>query len=709
MPSLRKIWKQYAHSGIREDFPSSEKRHIFLLNLFWLIAVIAYLLYFLIVINTTTGSRQVLILSNLAMLSLFGMVRWLVQAGRTGLAKITLMLAINGGIFFYDNYLGQQAGVHFYYISFLFVSVYMFSFKRELGWLIFFVALPFALYAVVRFTDMHLVTQPVLVKNSLQSFLYSANFALSLVLVCFYTFYTSLITYENEGKLDQSKINLQTLIDNSEGSTWSISREYRIIAANNVYKADMQKIFSIQVYPGFDMTSTIARPDYPVQWIEQYDRVFRGESFSEEYIFENQVYELNATPIFDPKGEVLGAAFFARNIHRRKQNEKELIAAKEKAEMASKAKAQFLSTMSHELRTPLNGIIGITNILLNEQGLPAQQEYFDSLKYSSDHMLRLVDDLLDFNKIEAGKLELDRRVFNLRQMLTRVSEFFKSTAQEKQLQFHTTLGSELNCKVLADPTRLKQILDNLLSNAFKFTSRGSVTLKVTAQPLPQQKKATVLFEVTDTGIGIPQQKQASIFESFTQADARTTRRYGGTGLGLAISDRLATLMGGQLQVESIHGKGSRFWFVLHLECSEEPLEEIQKAALSEMPVFDQLRVLVAEDNPVNTMVASNILRKWKALVSHAANGAEAVDMAGREPFDLILMDLEMPVMDGWTAVNKIREFNPSIPIMALTAASYAEMAADLQARGINDFIQKPFRPEELHRKIQVLLNQGYNS
>jgi CheY-like chemotaxis protein len=319
-------------------------------------------------------------------------------------------------------------------------------------------------------------------------------------------------------------------------------------------------------------------------------------------------------------------------------------------------------------------------------------------------MLRLVDDLLDYNKIEAGKLELERRTFNLRNMLLRVADFFKNTAQEKQLQFQVELAEELNCFVLADPTRLKQVLDNLLSNAFKFTSRGSVTLKVSARRLPQKNKAAVLFEVSDTGIGIPQQKQATIFESFTQADARTTRKYGGTGLGLAISDRLTTIMGGQIQVESIHGKGSRFYFMLHMECSKEQEGESQTSLISEMAQFGNLQVLIAEDNPVNTMVAKSILRKWNMEVTHAENGAIAVELASRCSYDLILMDLEMPVMDGWTAVNKIREFNKEIPIVALTAASYADMQADLLAKGIDDFIQKPFRPEELHQKISRLVD-----
>jgi signal transduction histidine kinase/CheY-like chemotaxis protein len=504
-----------------------------------------------------------------------------------------------------------------------------------------------------------------------------------------------------EEKLQQISLNLQTLIDNTEGSTWSIGVDYQIITANSVYIGDMKRIFGIDVVPGFDMTPVVKRPDYPKEWLLQYDKVFGGESFKEEYIFNGLNYELQAVPIVGPDGKVLGSAFHARNITARKQNERELIKAKEKAEEATQSKAQFLSNMSHELRTPLNGIIGLSNILLSEPYLPQQKEYLETLKYSSDHMLSLVDDILDFNKIEAGKVELGVNVFNLKSTLEKLMHVFINQGKEKKLQVNVMLDEQLDCMVVGDLTRLRQVLNNLLSNAVKFTLKGSVSLKVLAHQQNANQLA-VDFSVKDSGIGIPSAHLERIFDSFTQADARTTRKFGGTGLGLTISKRLVQLMGGSLNVESVHGKGSEFSFSLSFEYAK--MQHLNNdadsnKAINEFTGLKNRRILVAEDNAVNMLVAKSILKKWEIDITPVENGKQAVEAMGNNAFDLVLMDLEMPVMDGRVAVKHIREKGNLIPIIALTAASFSDLKTELYDHGFDDFIQKPFRLEDLYEKI----------
>jgi signal transduction histidine kinase len=519
------------------------------------------------------------------------------------------------------------------------------------------------------------------------------------------TFHSRIITRRKIGEqeLQQSKINLQTLIDSVGNSTWSLTREYKIIAASQVYKDDMKRIFGVEVGPGFDVSQLFLLPNYPDEFREQYKTVFSGENVSVDYFFQDEHFELNAVSIKNMQSEVVGAVFFARNITYRKKTEQELTSAKIKAEEATVAKAQFLSNMSHELRTPLNGIIGLTNILLSETYLPSQTKHLEVLKYSSDHMLLLINDILDFNKIEAGKVILDNEPFNLLGTIEKMHSFFNREAAAKHLLFEANADEQMNRLVKGDVTRLRQVLTNLIGNAIKFTESGAVTFSASVVQYLSDKQCTLRFSIADTGIGIAHDKLERIFETFGQEDQHTTRKYGGTGLGLTISKKLIELMGSKLQVESSPGKGSHFWFDVTFECSPEKQVAKEQKKISDMPLFNNLHILLAEDNPINMLVANKILQKWNVKVDKAVNGAKAVDLASKNKYNLILMDLQMPVMDGLSAVQHIRQFNKEIPIIALTATSYETLLTDLHEKGLNDFVQKPFHPEELHNKISKAL------
>ncbi|MDX1937912.1 MAG: ATP-binding protein [Flavihumibacter sp.] len=384
-----------------------------------------------------------------------------------------------------------------------------------------------------------------------------------------------------------------------------------------------------------------------------------------------------------------------------KQARADLEKAKERAENAVLARTKFVSNMSHELRTPLNGIIGSTNLLLQNTWLPEQKQYFDVLKYSSEHMLGLINDILDFSKIEAGKMELEKTGFSLNSLMTKLHTLFASQFEKKGLTLTVNADERLkDLSFYGDPTRLNQVLTNLISNALKFTTSGGVSL-IVKQITRNSNACSLKFMVKDTGIGIPEDKQKHIFESFAQADTATTRKFGGTGLGLSISAKIIELHGGQLQVESVHGQGSTFYFTIQLDFDYKRTSYLNEEVVRELKSLKGMKVLVAEDNPINMLIAKAVLEKWNIEVTEAVNGKEALDMylSGEKTFDLVLADLEMPIMDGYELLHSIRQHNTEIPIITFTAALFENMQAHLINKGFTDYIQKPFRPEDLHKKL----------
>ena len=385
-----------------------------------------------------------------------------------------------------------------------------------------------------------------------------------------------------------------------------------------------------------------------------------------------------------------------------KMTEYELLKAKKKAEIASNTKSRFLSNMSHELRTPLNGIIGASNLLLQEDHLPEQKSSLDILKFSSEHMMVLINDILDYHKIEAGKLELVERPVNLMEFMNSMISQFSPQIQSKGLVFRTSIDPNLDNELVMDDTRLNQILSNLLSNAIKFTQRGSISLTA-KQVFSSSHMATVMIMVKDTGIGIPTDKHTEIFRSFTQADINTTRKFGGTGLGLTISKKLINMFNSELLLESVEGKGSEFYFTIELKINQDRKLYINEAKTRQLSPLEGVRVLIAEDNKVNLSVAKRFMSKWGITVTEAVNGKEAVELFSKGNFDLMLIDLEMPEMDGPTALREIRRINNSVPAMAFTAAVYDNMQLDLLRKGFVNYVHKPFRPEDLHQKISELV------
>lgn len=390
--------------------------------------------------------------------------------------------------------------------------------------------------------------------------------------------------------------------------------------------------------------------------------------------------------------------YLEKQISKSKSLEQELINSKDIAEHALKAKSEFLSVMSHEIRTPLNAIIGNIHLLQQQEILPEQETFLKSLHISADNLLSLINDILDFGKMEEGKIQFAEKEFNLKQLIANVKNSNFNRAAERENEIRILVDDKLPDLVVGDEVRLAQILNNLLTNAIKFTKNGitSIEVKLVDQDAEYIK---VYFSVSDTGIGIKKEQQAMIFERFTQANSNITRQYGGSGLGLTIVKRLLQLQNSDINLESEFGQGSHFYFTLTLKVSKLTNQEDIENTIPTMKNLCGIRVLLVEDFIFNVMVAEKMLQNWNAVVDLAENGQIAVDKVRVNEYDVILMDLQMPVMDGLTATKTIRTFNTNVPIIALTASASAEIQASVIAIGMNDYLSKPFNPDELYRTI----------
>ncbi len=516
-----------------------------------------------------------------------------------------------------------------------------------------------------------------------------------------------------EAQLKENNDKLNTILESTRALIFSLDSKLNYTAFNTVFKSTLEQLYKVSPALGNSFIDDVILEKDKALFNECISKCLKGEHLivTEELGDPDNgsiYYDLNFNSIVDEKGKVKGVAVYGQDITVRKQAEREILEAKFEAERVAKAKSEFLSNMSHEIRTPMNAIIGLSELLLKEKLTDKQHENMRSIKYSADNLLVIINDILDFSKIESGKIEFEEVNFDIFLKVQEIKKTFIFKAEEKGITLKFRVDENIPQFLVGDPFRLNQILLNLLSNAVKFTNNGTVTLSLSLLE-DRSDDVVIKFDVIDTGIGIPKDKLASVFESYTQAYTDITRRFGGTGLGLAITRQLVTMQQGEITLDSEAGKGTTFTVKLAFqkgvaETVASPDEAI--ADLLEKRDFGGMPVLLVEDNVMNQFVANQVLELWNIKVDFAMNGLEATDKLKENDYALVLMDLQMPVMSGYEATAFIRDKtnrlkNPDIPIIALTADAFPETKKKVIEAGMNDFVTKPLEQTDLYTKIKL--------
>lgn len=493
-------------------------------------------------------------------------------------------------------------------------------------------------------------------------------------------------------------MNLNSVIENTENIIYSISKDYKLLIFNQKFRKRFLRAFKDEVFVGMDLKSYIKKSDYLKSTLFYAEKAFEGEKvFFEknvkDFLNNDRWLEVSINPIL-VNTEINSVTIYVRDITERKLIENELIKAKEQAESATKIKSEFLSTMSHEIRTPMNGVIGMSELLEKTELNEEQKDYIKTIQSSGKLLLSIINDILDFSKIESGTIELEKINFNLKDFINNIFKMFSNQIYEKNLLLTSDISNDLPENITTDPTRLRQVIVNLISNAIKFTNAGEIKVIVSCVEKNSNDEIKIQFCIQDTGIGLAEEQIKILFKPFTQADSSTTRKYGGTGLGLAISKKIIELLNGEIWVESKEGKGSSFYFIINTSFSKnENNSNLDKTSDLVLDNYSKnsLNILLAEDNDINQKLAKHMFKKLGYQIDIASNGKQAFEMIKSNDYDIVFLDVQMPEMDGIETSKAIISHYGSLrpKIIAMTANAMPEDKDRCFNAGMDDYLTKP--------------------
>ncbi|MCC6683710.1 MAG: response regulator [Bacteroidia bacterium] len=640
------------------------------------------------------------------------------RQGRIDPFRIITIFVLNVSVFFIDLILGRNTGLFLLFIPLMGASFVLFS-SNEKFKVFSMVALSLLCIAALELTNHKFIFEQVRLDRWKNYTLFYGSLFTSIFAIAFIIIKLRETNIDFEKVLRQQKNFFEKIFDEmpTDLVVFNGKREYAYLNHAAVKDSEMRKWMI-----GKTETEYMNFRKKTAEFVKIRDRAFHDVLTSKRVIeFEEAIVDRRGKthhfirrmhPILSDTQEVLFVIGYGIEITPQKEAQISLLHSKLMAEQTAKAKSNFLSNVSHEIRTPLNAILGMSDLLIQSPSVNLQ-ENLHIIKESADNLLALIDDILDLSKFDEGKINLENKPFNLKHLLNEIAQKTEWDAKNKNLEFKAEYGNDIPEIVNADMARVRQILLNITVNAVKFTKTGCITIKTTCKTA-EAGKQVIDFIISDTGIGIPASKKEEIFDSFTQAEGYTNRKYGGTGLGLNISRKFCQLMGGKISVESALGKGSTFTVSIPFEVADSDTvsgEEAQPFTEADLPkgTFD-CRVLMAEDNMVNQKLAIQLFKKWGVNLKMASNGKEALRMIQDQEYDIVLMDLQMPEMDGITATKKIRngeagEKNKNISVIALTADVFEESRKKANEAGFDQKITKPYSNTELMEKMLLCKNR----